>query len=110
MTQMKHAESLERIERDVLDVVTSTRPLAEVLNGVCRLAEFAVQGRARCSVLDGISNPHRSELRVISAPSIPALQGLMIPRRALETGGAAMEPYLKLAEAVDSIRGSHARS
>jgi PAS domain S-box-containing protein len=103
VTQMKHAQALEQIEREVLEATASTRPLLEVLNGVCRLAEFAVEGRGRCSVLT-VSDSSEEQLRVASAPSIPDLIGMTISRTALENGGAAMENCLKIAEAVDSLR------
>ena len=90
---------LESLEREVLEALASIRPIYEVLDSVCRLAEFSTGGRAVCSLLE----PHQEQLRIVSAPSNPALVGAIIPRRALESGAMELGQFVSVSGAEDVL-------
>ena len=94
VTELKQAQLLESIERSVLEKAASNRPINEVLDAICNLAEFVAAG-GRCS-LAAVDDLAGEMLRITSAPSIPSLPGTRISRKALEAGGSALTAYLDL--------------
>jgi PAS domain S-box-containing protein len=103
ITELKQSQLVESLERDILESVTSTRPIVETLNAICGLAEFACGGGGKCSILSIDGGQEGDSLRVISAPSISGLPGLRILKSAIEQGGSSLDTYLRMAEAGSCI-------
>ncbi|MFC4173452.1 EAL domain-containing protein [Microvirga sp. GCM10011540] len=89
----KQTELAHRGHARVLELAAAGRPLGEVLEALCRLAEEQLSG-ARCSVL--LLDPELRTLRHGAAPSLPAaynaaLDGLTIGPAVGSCGTAAYE-------------------
>jgi len=89
----KQAELAHRSHARVLEMAAAGRPLGEILEALCRLAEEQLPG-ARCSIL--LLDPEARALRHGAAPSLPstynaALDGLSIGPTAGSCGTAAYE-------------------
>lgn len=94
VSEMRRAQLLESAERKALEASASNRPAQEVFDTICALAEYSSGGAGRCS-LAAAGETAAEHMRVVSAPSIPALVGARIPRKALEDGGTAILPFLE---------------
>ena len=109
----KLAELTHQGHTRVLEMIAAGRPLGEVLNALCRLAEDQIAG-ARCSIL--LFDPLRRLLRHGAAPNLPPAYNAAIDpspsgrRRVMRHGRLYPQQRHRLGYRERSALGSMARS
>lgn len=106
VTPLVDSESFAREQRDILTMISTDQPLAQILNSVCVLAESqAVQ--SMCSVL--LVDKEQKRLLLGSAASLPAdftryLDGMLIGPQDNACGTAVFRRTLVVSADIDSDR------